>query len=147
MRASIFIIDSSPAVRRMVEQISSPHGYEVIGFQDGPAALEAARRTAPALIIVDYHLAKMTFSGFCKEVAKLDSLAETVLMSLIDVSDRLDEQHLRALGVRCGRRRVARLMRVAGLRGCMRSRKRRTTRRDTHRRGQERSRPPSGIFR
>lgn len=100
MRASIFIIDSSPAVRRMVEQISSPHGYEVIGFQDGPAALEAARRTAPALIIVDYHLAKMTFSGFCKEVAKLDSLAETVLMSLIDVSDRLDEQHLRALGVR-----------------------------------------------
>ena len=37
---------------------------------------------------------------------------------------------LRALGMRCGRRRVARLMRVAGLRGCMRSRKRRTTRRD-----------------
>jgi putative transposase len=37
---------------------------------------------------------------------------------------------LRALGVRCSRRRVARLMRVAGLRGCMRSRKRRTTRRD-----------------
>jgi CheY-like chemotaxis protein len=100
MQASIFIIDSSPAVRRMVEQISSPQGYEVIGFQDGPAALEAARRTAPALIIADYHLAKMTFSGFCKEVAKLDSLAETVLMSLIDVSDRLDEQHLRALGVR-----------------------------------------------
>jgi putative transposase len=39
---------------------------------------------------------------------------------------------LRALGVRCGRRRVARLMRRAGLRGCMRGRKRRTTRRDPH---------------
>ncbi len=37
---------------------------------------------------------------------------------------------LRALGVRCGRRRVARLMRKSGLRGCMRSRKKRTTRRD-----------------
>ena len=37
---------------------------------------------------------------------------------------------LRALGVRCGRRRVSRLMRVAGLRGCMRGKKRRTTRRD-----------------
>ena len=37
---------------------------------------------------------------------------------------------LRALGVRCGRRRVARLMREAGIRGCMRGRKRRTTRRD-----------------
>jgi putative transposase len=37
---------------------------------------------------------------------------------------------LRSLGVRCGRRRIARLMRAAGLRGCMRGRKRRTTRRD-----------------
>ena len=37
---------------------------------------------------------------------------------------------LRLLGARCGRRRVARLMRAAGLRGCTRGRKRRTTRRD-----------------
>ena len=37
---------------------------------------------------------------------------------------------LRSLGVRCGRRRVARLMRAAGLQGCMRGKKRRTTRRD-----------------
>lgn len=37
---------------------------------------------------------------------------------------------LRTLGVHCGRRRVARLMRKAGLRGCMRGRKKRTTRRD-----------------
>jgi putative transposase len=35
-----------------------------------------------------------------------------------------------SLGVRCGRRRVARLMRSAGLRGCVRGKKRRTTRRD-----------------
>lgn len=37
---------------------------------------------------------------------------------------------LRALGIRCGRRRVARLMREAGLQGCTRGRKRKTTRRD-----------------
>ena len=37
---------------------------------------------------------------------------------------------LRALGERCGRRRVARLMRKAGLRGCVRGGKKRTTRRD-----------------
>ncbi|CAA9396568.1 MAG: Mobile element protein [uncultured Rubrobacteraceae bacterium] len=37
---------------------------------------------------------------------------------------------LRTLGVRCGRRRVARLMRRAGIRGCVRGKKRRTTRRD-----------------
>ena len=37
---------------------------------------------------------------------------------------------LLALGMRCGRRRVARLMRVAGLRGCVRRRSEGTTRRD-----------------
>jgi len=37
---------------------------------------------------------------------------------------------LRTLGMRCGRRRVARLMRRAGIRGCMRGKKRRTTLRD-----------------
>jgi putative transposase len=37
---------------------------------------------------------------------------------------------LHSLGIGCGRRRVARLMRAAGLRGCMRGKKRRTTRRD-----------------
>jgi putative transposase len=37
---------------------------------------------------------------------------------------------LRALGVECGRRRVARLMREAAIRGCMRGKRRSTTRRD-----------------
>ena len=40
---------------------------------------------------------------------------------------------LRALGVKCGRKRVARLMREAGLRGCCRGRKARTTARGAQR--------------
>lgn len=39
---------------------------------------------------------------------------------------------LRALGVRCSRKRVARLMRKAGLQGCIRGRRKRTPRRDEH---------------
>ena len=100
MASTIFVVDSSPAVRRLVEQISKPEGCDVVGFQDGPAALEAARRMSPNLIIADYHLESMTFSGFCKEVHKLDNLAETYIVSLISPSDRVDETHLRSLGVK-----------------------------------------------
>ena len=100
MPSSIFIIDSSPAVRRMVEQISTPEGFDVVGFQDGPAALEAARRISPALIIADYHLDNITFSGFCKEVNKLDNLSETYLISLVNPADRPDESLLKTLGVK-----------------------------------------------
>lgn len=100
MASTIFVVDSSPAVRRLVEQISKPEGCDVVGFQDGPAALEAARRMSPNLIIADYHLENMTFSGFCKEVHKLDNLAETYIVSLISPSDHVDETHLRSLGVK-----------------------------------------------
>lgn len=100
MLSTIFVIDSSPAVRRMVEQLSMPEGCDVVGFEDGPAALEAARRMSPTLIIADYHLENMTFTGFCKEVYKLDSLAETDIISLVSPSDRVDETHLRTLGVK-----------------------------------------------
>lgn len=100
MPSTIFVIDSSPAVRRMVEQISTPAGYDVVGFQDGPAALEAARKMSPALIITDYHLDNMTFSGFCKEVHKLDTLSDTYIIALTGASDKLDESHLKSLGVK-----------------------------------------------
>jgi DNA-binding response OmpR family regulator len=93
-------VDSSPAVRRIVEQISTPEGFDVVGFPDGPAALEAARKSSPSLIIADYHLDNMTFSGFCKEINKLDNLTETFLVSLINPADRPDEKHLRTLGVK-----------------------------------------------
>ncbi|HEY7128456.1 MAG TPA: response regulator [Nitrospira sp.] len=100
MASTIFVIDSSPAVRRMVEQISTPAGFDVIGFQDGPAALEAARRMSPTLIITDYHLDNMTFSGFCKEVHKLDTLSDTYIIALTGASDKFEEGHLKSLGVK-----------------------------------------------
>ncbi len=100
MTARIFVVDSSPAVRRIVEQISAPEGFEVLGFQDGPTALEAAKRLSPDLIIADYHLDKMTFSGFCKELSQHSNLSDTSIVSLITLADRPDEHHLRSLGVR-----------------------------------------------
>ena len=98
MGSTIFVIDNSPAVQRMVEQLSSLDGHRVLAFQDGPTALEAARSQSPALIIADYHLEQMTFSGFCKEIGRQDNLAETLIVSIVDSSDRLDESKLRTLG-------------------------------------------------
>lgn len=100
MPSPIFVVDSSPAVRRLVEQLSTPEGFEVMGFQDGPAALEAARQMNPALIIADYQLNNITFSGFCKEIHKLAHLAETSLISLVNPADHPDEKLLRTLGVK-----------------------------------------------
>ena len=100
MGSTVFVIDSSPAVHRMVEQLFTTDGHKVVGFHDGPAALEAARSQSPALIIADYHLENITFSGFCKEIGRQENLAETLIISMVDAADRLDENKLRSLGVR-----------------------------------------------
>ncbi|MGE3152167.1 MAG: two-component system response regulator [Nitrospiraceae bacterium] len=99
MASTLFVIDSSPAVRRMIEQLSSDQGYEVYSFLDGPAALEAARKMPPKAVIADYHLNKITFSSFCKELNKLDNLTDTPIISLIDSADHPDEGLYRSLGV------------------------------------------------
>lgn len=99
MASKLFVIDSSPAVRRMIEQLSSDQGYEVYSFLDGPSALEAAKKMAPKAVIADYHLNKITFSSFCKELNKLDNLTDTPIISLIDSADHPDEGLYRSLGV------------------------------------------------
>lgn len=99
MASKLFVIDSSPAVRRMIEQLSSDQGYEVYSFLDGPSALEAAKKHAPKAVIADYHLNKITFSSFCKELNKLENLNDTPIISLIDSADHPDEGLYRSLGV------------------------------------------------
>ncbi|MBP6606796.1 MAG: response regulator, partial [Nitrospira sp.] len=100
MGSTVFVVDSNPDVRRMVEQLSPPDGYTLVGFSDGPSALDAARVSSPALILADIHLEKMTFSGFCNAISRQDHLAETLIVSLVDATDRFDEDKLRSLGVR-----------------------------------------------
>jgi putative transposase len=65
-----------------------------------------------------------------EDAALTQKIREVHLRSRETYGSPLVHAELRAMGVRCGRRRVARLMRVAGLRGCMRAKKRRTTHRD-----------------
>ena len=40
MGSTIFVIDNSPAVQRMVEQLSAPDRHRVLAFQDGPPPLK-----------------------------------------------------------------------------------------------------------
>ena len=65
-----------------------------------------------------------------EDAALAERIAEIHLRSRETYGYPRVHAELRALGVRCGRRRVARLMREAGLRGCLRGKKRCTTRQD-----------------
>lgn len=100
MPGRLFVVDSSPAVHRLVEQASLAHGYDVMAFKEGVAALSAAKEHRPELYIVDYHLEGVEFLAFCERLKKAGLLPDAAVISLVNFSDRVDEDHLRSLGVR-----------------------------------------------
>lgn len=69
-------------------------------FDDGPSALDAAKRLRPELIIADYHLEGIKFTDFCLELDGLESTPNISIISLINLADRPNEEHLRSLGVK-----------------------------------------------
>ena len=100
MKPRLLLIDSSPAVQRLVEQASGPEGYDVVSFKEGVTALDAAKGLKPEIVIADYHLEGVAFSDFCEGLHRTEVLPDTPIISLISSSDRVDEKHLQALGVK-----------------------------------------------
>lgn len=100
MASHLFIVDSSPAVQRLIEQASASEGYDVVAFKDGATALDAASRLKPELVIADYHLDDIAFSAFCEQLKTNKELEEAPIIALVGAMDRPDEKHLQSLGVR-----------------------------------------------
>jgi two-component system cell cycle response regulator DivK len=97
--ACLFVVDSSPAVQRLVEYALASEPYEVMGFRDGISALDAAKRFRPELVFADYHLEGISFDAFCERLKRPDFLPDARIVSLANLSDSLDEERLRASGV------------------------------------------------
>lgn len=100
MQATLLLVDSSPAVQRLVEQASKPEGLEVVTVKDGLSALTAAERMKPDVIVADYRLDGITLIAFCERLAGLDLLPHTAVIALVNASDQFDEGELRFLGVK-----------------------------------------------
>jgi CheY-like chemotaxis protein len=96
----LFVVDSSPAVQRLVEQASGAEGFEVIAFRRAVNALDALKKQKPDLVIADYHLEDMSFPAFCERLTSSDGLPGTPIITLLGSSDRLDERQMQTLGVR-----------------------------------------------
>ena len=59
---SILVVDDSPAMREVLEEVLTSAGYEVTGVASGGRALEAMAAHLPSLVIIDLLMPGM--SGF-----------------------------------------------------------------------------------
>jgi CheY-like chemotaxis protein len=96
---AILIVDDNPRFRRRARRLLEGVGYEVVAEAgDGAAALEAARRHRPAVVLLDIQLPDMSGLAVAERLAAEPDPPAVVLTSTRDATDFGDRL------TRCGAR-------------------------------------------
>ncbi len=85
-RATILVVDDEPAIRRLLRTSLAGQGYDVVEAEDGAAALAAAEREKPDLVILDLGLPDLA------GIEVIRSLRQRSALPIIVLSVRDDER-------------------------------------------------------
>lgn len=86
----ILIVEDDPAVQKALRRLFETEGYTVEVQSDGRAALDSYQMSAPAVIVLDLRLPKVSGRDVCKEIkATTPTLPIIVLSAASDVSDKV----------------------------------------------------------
>jgi DNA-binding response OmpR family regulator len=86
----ILVVEDDPAVQKALRRLFESEGYAVEIQANGQSALESFQAAAPAVVILDLRLPKLSGSEVCKEIkAQAPTLPIVVLSATSDVSDKV----------------------------------------------------------
>lgn len=91
MARKILVVDDEPVLVETIAYNLEQAGYLVITAADGMSALEAVRREAPDLIILDIMLPEMDGLEVCRQLRRQDSTATVPIMVLTAKSEEIDK--------------------------------------------------------
>jgi DNA-binding response OmpR family regulator len=80
----VLVVDDSVVVRRLVSARLAADGHEVIEAQDGQAAVDAAVRERPDLIVLDRQMPKMDGFEVCTRLRQDERLRGVKILMLTD---------------------------------------------------------------
>lgn len=86
----ILVADDEPDVLNLVTLNMKNAGFNVIKAEDGLAALQQARETNPALIILDLMLPEMSGLEVCKVLKKESATAQIPIIMLTAKAEEID---------------------------------------------------------
>ena len=89
----ILIVDDEPAVRRLLEEVLTKAGYEVLPAANGREAMEIVRTARPDLVITDLVMPNQEGVETIQMIRK-----EFPAIKIVAISGALGGQFLRALG-------------------------------------------------
>lgn len=88
--ARILVVEDDPAVQKALKRLFETEGYAVEVQADGQSAMESFQASAPAAVVLDLRLPKMSGREVCKEIkAHAPALPIVVLSAASDVSDKV----------------------------------------------------------
>jgi DNA-binding response OmpR family regulator len=86
----ILVVEDDPAVQKALRRLFETEGYTVETQSDGKSALDSFQTSAPAAIVLDLRLPKISGRDLCKEIkAVAPALPIVVLSAASDVSDKV----------------------------------------------------------
>src|SRR5579872_5852948 len=86
----ILVVEDDPAVQKALRRLFETEGYAVETQSDGKSALDSFQASAPAAVVLDLRLPKVSGSDVCKEIKSINpSLPIVVLSAASDVSDKV----------------------------------------------------------
>jgi DNA-binding response OmpR family regulator len=86
----ILVVEDDPAVQKALRRLFETEGYTVEVQSDGKAALDSFHALAPAAMVLDLRLPKVSGGDVCKEIkAVAPTLPIVVLSAASDVSDKV----------------------------------------------------------
>lgn len=86
----ILVVEDDPAVQKALRRLFETEGYPVEVQCDGRAGLDSFQACAPAAIVLDLRLPKVSGSDVCKEIKAISPTMPIVVLSAAsDVSDKV----------------------------------------------------------
>jgi two-component system, OmpR family, response regulator MprA len=89
-RERVLVVDDDPPLRRMLERTLAAEGFEVALAADGAAALVAAERSAPDVIVLDVAMPALDGLAVCRRLRSKGLPTPILMLTARDeVSDRV----------------------------------------------------------
>ncbi|MGH2582809.1 MAG: response regulator [Anaerolineales bacterium] len=89
MSQLILVVDDEPKIVRLARDYLVKHGFRVVTAGDGQAALAAARREKPDLIVLDLMLPKLDGSEVCRILRRESDVPIIMLTALAEEIDQV----------------------------------------------------------
>lgn len=98
MERTILLIEDNAQNTYLLTFLLEQHGYKVVSFPDGPAAIEAAQTFVPNLILLDIQLPTMDGYAVARALRQNQALVEIPIVAVTSYAMPLDREKALAAG-------------------------------------------------